>query len=255
VLERVLEVENVSQSYGGLKVLDGVSFSLEAGVKAALIGPNGAGKTTMINILSGLLPCQSGRINILGQEVTKMPPNSRVARGLARSFQLNTLFPNLSLLTNVLLAIQGIQPTRFQMFRRLTTYKDNFARAQGLLESVGLWEKRSELIRTLSYGQQRQVEIILALASEPRLLILDEPNAGLSASETAIFIDLVRSLTSEVSVVFSAHDMDLVFSLAEWVMVLYYGKIIAQGTPEKIRNEQRVREIYLGIGKGSAQIS
>jgi branched-chain amino acid transport system ATP-binding protein len=255
MLERVLEVENVSQSFGGLKVLDGVSFSLEAGAKVALIGPNGAGKTTMINMLSGLLLCRSGRIYILGQEVTNMPPYSRISLGLARSFQLNTLFPTLSLLTNVLLAIQGTKPARFQMFRRLATYRDNFVRAKELLESVGLWEKRGDPISTLSYGQQRQVEILLALASEPRLLILDEPSAGLSTSETTTFVDLVHSFTRDVTVLFAAHDMELVFALAERVMVLYYGRIIAQGTPEEIRNEPKVREIYLGMGEDSAQVS
>jgi len=242
----VLEVENVSQSFGGLKVLENVSFRMEAGERVALIGPNGAGKTTLLNVLSGHLPCRSGRIHLLGQEVTHMPTYGRISLGLARSFQINTLFPNLSLLTNVVLAVQGTKPARFQMLRSITAYGDNFARAKELLELVGLWEKRDDLITALSHGQQRHMEILLALASKPKLLMLDEPSAGLSTSETTGFIDMMRGLVGGTTLFFCAHDMDVVFALAERVMVLYYGGIIAQGTPEEIQNNPKVREIYLG---------
>ena len=251
----VLEVENVSQSFGGLKVLEGVSFRMEAGERVGLIGPNGAGKTTLIKVLSGHLPCQSGRIHLLGQEVTNMLPHRRTSLGLARSFQINTLFPNLSLLNNVLLAVQGTKPARFQMLRPITAYGDNFARAKELLELVGLWEKRDDLITALSHGQQRQVEILLALASQPKLLMPDEPSAGLSTAETAGFIDMMHSLTAGTTLFFCAHDMNLVFSLAERVMVLYYGGIIAQGTPKEIQNNPQVREIYLGMQAENAQAS
>jgi len=248
----VLEVEDISQSFGGLKVLEGISFRLEAGERVGLIGPNGAGKTTLINVLSGLLPCQSGQIHLLGQDVTHMPPHRRTSLGLARSFQINTLFPNLSLLNNVLLAVQGTKPARFQMLRSISAYGDNFARAKELLELVGLWEKRDDLITALSHGQQRQVEILLALGSQPKLLMLDEPSAGLSTAETAGFIDMMHGLMGDTTLFFCAHDMDLVFALAERVMVLYYGGIIAQGTPKEIQNNPEVREIYLGMQAESA---
>lgn len=248
----LLQIEELSQSFGGLKVLDGVSFSLEAGQKVGLIGPNGAGKTTLLNVLSGLQSFQSGRIHFQGQEITNMPPHGRASLGLARSFQLNTLFPNLSLLTNVLLAVQGTKSTRFQMLKPITAYKDNFARAKELLGLMGLWEKRDDIIATLSHGEQRQVEILLTLASQPKLIMLDEPNAGLSSTETTVLIEIIRNLREDITVFFSAHDMDLVFALAERVIVLYYGQIIAQGVPEEIRNDPKVMQIYLGIREKNA---
>jgi branched-chain amino acid transport system ATP-binding protein len=248
----LLQVENLSQSFGGLKVLDGISFSLESGQKVGLIGPNGAGKTTLLNVLSGLQPFQSGRIHFVGHEITRMPACSRVSLGLARSFQMNTLFPNLNLLTNVLLAIQGTKTVRFQMLRPLTAYKDNLARAQELLELMDLWDKRDCLIANLSHGEQRQVEILLTLASQPKLIMLDEPNAGLSSAETTALIEIIRNLGEDITVFFSAHDMDLVFDLAERVMVLYYGQIIAQGNPKEIRSDSKVMQIYLGTGEEHA---
>jgi len=247
----VLKVENLMQSYGGLQVLFDVSFSLEPGERVALIGPNGAGKTTLLNVLTGFIPSAAGRIHLLDYDITKMPSHKRVSLGLARSFQLNTLFPHLNLLINVLLAIQGVQTTRYRWIRPITTYSGNLTMAKELLELVGLWEERDSPINALSYGQQRQVEIILALASKPRLLLLDEPSAGLTSGETSNLIDMIRSLTRDTTVFFCAHDLDLVFSLADRVMVLYYGKIIAQGTPEEIQDDSSVREIYLGIEKES----
>jgi len=248
----ILRVENLSHSFGGLKVLDNIFFTLEVGERVALIGPNGAGKTTVINVLSGVLPCQSGRIYVLGQDITKMPPHGRAALGLARSFQINTLFPNLSLLTNVILAIQGVKADRFQMLRAISSYTDNFTRAKELLDLVGLWEKRDNSVTALSHGEQREVEILLALASQPKLLMLDEPSAGLSATETDVFIDMMRHLVKGTTVFFCAHDMNVVFGLAERVIVLYYGRIIAQGTAEEIQKDPEVMEIYLGVNKESA---
>jgi len=248
----VLEVEKISQSFGGLKILEDISFSLANGEKVGLIGPNGAGKTTMINVLSGLLPCQKGHIRIMGKEATHLPPNKRAALGLARSFQINSLFPDLKLLTNVLLAIQGTKPGRFQMLKAFTSYEDNVAKAKELMDLVGLWDKRNDPVNVLSHGEQRQVEILLALASKPKLLMLDEPSAGLSTAETEGFIEMMRDLIEGTTLFFCAHDMDLVFSLAERVMVLYYGGILAQGTPEEIQNNPKVREIYLGMREESA---
>ena len=242
----VLKVENLGQHYGGLQVLFDLSFSLESGERVALIGPNGAGKTTLLNVLTGFVPPAKGRISFLDRDVTAMPSHRRVFLGLARSFQLNTLFPHLSLLINVLLAIQGVQTTRYRWFRPITAYKDNLKKVQELLELVGLWDVRDSPVAALGYGQQRLVEIILALASKPKLLFLDEPSAGLSSGESSHVIDMIQSLTENTTVFFSAHDLDLVFTLADRVMVLYYGKIIAQGTPEEIQNDPKVREIYLG---------
>lgn len=248
----LLEVEGLSQSFGGLKVLDGISFRLEAGQKVGLIGPNGAGKTTLLNVLSGLQSFQSGRIYFTGKEVTGAPSHARASLGLARSFQMNALFPNLNLITNVLLAIQGTETARFQMLRPITAYEDHATKAKELLELMNLWEKRHAPITALSHGEQRQVEIMLSLASRPKLIMLDEPNAGLSTAETASLIEVIRNLGEDITVFFSAHDMDMVFDLAEWVMVLYYGQILAQGTPEEIRNDPKVIQIYLGAEEANA---
>src|SRR4030042_3466918 len=242
----VLKVEQLSQSFGGLSILEDISFSIGAAEKVALIGPNGAGKTTLMNVLSGFIPPRAGRIYLLGNDVTRMPSHRRVSLGLSRSFQINTLFSHLSLLTNVLLAIQGVQATRYQMIRPITAYKENFDKARELLELVDLWGERDSPITTLSHGQQRQVEIILALASKPRLLLLDEPSAGLQSGETGNLVHMIRNLMGDSTVFFCAHDLDLVFSMAERVGVLYYGQIVAQGTAEEIQNNPKVREIYLG---------
>jgi branched-chain amino acid transport system ATP-binding protein len=242
----VLKVEQLSQSFGGLSILENISFSIGSAEKVALIGPNGAGKTTLMNVLSGFIPPRAGRIYLLGNDVTHMPSHTRASLGLSRSFQINTLFSHLSLLTNVLLAIQGVQPTRYQMIRPITAYKGNFDKARELLELVDLWGERDSPITTLSHGQQRQVEIILALASKPRLLLLDEPSAGLTSGETGNLVHIVRTLMGDSTVFFCAHDLDLVFSMAERVVVLYYGQIVAQGTAEEIQNNPKVREIYLG---------
>jgi branched-chain amino acid transport system ATP-binding protein len=242
----VLRVEHLFQSYGGLSVLGDVSFSIGAGERLAIIGPNGAGKTTLFNVLSGFIPPVAGKIHLLGTDVTSMPAHRRAALGLARSFQINSLFAHLSLLHNVLLAIQGIQWTRYQMMRPITAYKHNLVKARELLELVGLWEQRDSPVTALSHGQQRQVEIILALSSKPRLLLLDEPSAGLTAAESVNLGRIIQNLTGETTVFFCAHDLDLVFSLAERVVVLYYGQLVAQGTPEQIQVDPKVREIYLG---------
>jgi len=243
----ILEVEKLAQSYGGLNVLTEISFNLKEGEKAALIGPNGAGKTTLFNVLSGFVPSDRGQIHFLGKDITHMPTDTRASLGLARSFQISTLLPELSVLTNVLLAVQGIQTARYQMFRPITAYKKNLTKARELLELVDLWEKRDALISTLGHGEQRQMEIILSLASQPRLLLLDAPSAGLTGGESDKLIDMIHNLVGDTTVLLTAHDTDLVFKLAEKVMVLYYGKIIAQGTPEEIQNDPKVREIYLGI--------
>ena len=240
----VLRVEGLSKNFGGLQVLQELSFTVEAGDKLAIIGPNGAGKTTLFNVVNGQLPATAGRVYLLGQEITRLAPHRRLHLGLSRSFQLNNLFFILPLIDNMLLALQGAQYPHFRMFRSINT--DFFAMAQNLLEPMGLWEKRFDPVATLSYGDQRLLEIAFALASKPKLLLLDEPTAGLPGAEATAFADTIRNLLGDTALIFCAHDMDLVFNLADRIMVLYFGKIIARGTPEEIRADPRVQEIYLG---------
>jgi branched-chain amino acid transport system ATP-binding protein len=242
----VLKVRNVAKSFGGLKVLQDVSFILEAGEKVALIGPNGAGKTTLVNVLSGLLNPTSGSITLLGRNVTKLSPFDRVALGLARSFQVSSLFPALSLFSNVLMALYGIQKSRYQMFRSFTGYQENNQRARELLESIDLWDKKEMFVRDLSHGEKRRLEMVLSISSQPKVLLLDEPNAGLSSEETASLIHMVENLAAGTTTLVVAHDLDFIYRLCDRVMVLYYGEIIADGSCEEIQTDKRVCSIYLG---------
>jgi len=244
---QALSVKGLCKNFGGLHVLQDVSFHVEKGERLAIIGPNGAGKTTLLNTISGELPPSAGGIYLFGQDISNEAIHSRAHLGLARSFQLNCLFPNLTVLDNVLLALQGTRRSRFQMLRANAAYTDLFTKAKALLQSTDLWEKRDSLIKNLSYGEQRQIEIILSLASEPKLLLLDEPTAGLSIAESNVFASNLHNLTRDITVVFIAHDMDVVFGLADRIVVLYFGKIIAQGTPKEIQADATVKEIYLGM--------
>lgn len=246
-----LRVEHLSKNFGGVQALQDVSFSVESGEKLAIIGPNGAGKTTLFNVLNGQLSATAGRVYLFGQEITTMATHRRAHLGQARSFQLTSLFPNLTILDNTLLALQGIKPSRFQMFRPIIAYKHLFVRAEELLGSMALWGKRDEPVQAISYGEQRKMEIALSLASEPKLLLLDEPSTGLTAAESADVINMLRNLGLGITVLVVAHDMDLVFGLAGRIIVLHYGQIIAEGTPEEIQAHPRVKEIYIGIEEGT----
>lgn len=241
-----LRVERLTKDFGGVRALNEVSLSVEAGERRAVIGANGAGKTTLINIINGEMPPTFGSVYILGEDVTGMPVHGRVHLGVGRSCQINSLFPHISVLDNVLLALQATQPFRFQMLRSISKYDHLSANAQALLTERGLWEKRDFPVVDLSYGEQRRIEIVLSLASAPKLLLLDEPTAGLSAGETSDIIELVRGLGRDISVLFISHDMDVIFSIADRITVLHHGQVIAEGTPEEIRANPKVKQIYLG---------
>jgi branched-chain amino acid transport system ATP-binding protein len=227
--------------------LKSLSLRVEKGKHVAVIGPNGAGKTTLLNVISGELPADAGHVHVFGQDITFKPIHRRVHMGLARSFQLTRVFGSLSLLQNTMLAIQGMKPSRFQMVRSALAYEECIAKAEALLNSLGLWAKKDELARTISYGERRKIEIALSLALEPKVLLLDEPSAGLDLGEVHVFIDLIKNMAKEMTLIFAAHDMDVVFGLADRVVVLYYGQFIAEGTPEEIKANPMVKEIYLGV--------
>lgn len=252
-----LRVEHLTRNFGGVQALHDVSFSVEAGEILAIIGPNGAGKTTLFNLLNGQLSATAGRIYHFGQEITSMATYRRAHLGQGRSFQVTTLFLDLSVLVNALLAVQGTKPSRFQMFRPIMGYSDITAKAQKLLQELDLWEKKEELVKNLSYGEQRRLEIALSLASEPNLLLLDEPSAGLTVEESSDVSDMIHNLGADITVLIVAHDMDLVFGVASRIMVLHYGQIIAEGTPEEIQADSRVKEIYMGVEEdtGDARVN
>lgn len=250
-----LRVERLSRDFGGVQAVKDVSFEVEAGEHMAIIGPNGAGKTTLFNLLCGQLPPSGGRVFFFGQDVTHLPPHKRTHLGIARSFQIASLFLDLSVLKNTLLAFQGKRPSRFQMFRSASSYRDLARKAEQLLGSMGLWKKRYEPANSISYGEQRKLEIALSLASEPKVLLLDEPSCGLTASESADITSRIRNLGEDITVILVAHDMDLVFGVAQRIIVLHYGVTITEGNCEKIRTDPKVREIYMGSEEISVKCS
>lgn len=246
-----LRVESLSKNFGGVQALHDVSFRVEVGERLAIIGPNGAGKTTLFNVLNGQLSATEGRIYFYGKDITNLATHRRAHLGQSRSFQITSLFPPLTVLENSLLALQGTQPSRFQMFRSMTAYKHLFTKAQELLGIVDLWGKRDEPVKNISHGEQRRLEIAISLASEPKLLLLDEPSAGLTAGESEAVVDMIRNLGKDITTLLVAHDMDLVFGVAERIMVLHYGQVIVEGAPEVVRNDPRVKEIYMGAEEGA----
>jgi branched-chain amino acid transport system ATP-binding protein len=241
-----LEVTNLSKSFGGLEALRNVSFSVDPGERLVIIGPNGAGKTTLFSLISGSLQPSRGRITVFGEDVTDMPPHRRVHLGMTRTFQITNLFPNLTLYRNILLAVLGVAPKKFAMGRPIASYKDVIARTQQFLKDWGLEENQNSLVRNLSYGTQRQIEVIMALACQGKLLLLDEPTSGMSAAETSAFVSMILGMDAAITLMIIEHDMDVAFQLAHKIIVLHNGMLIAEGPPEKIASDPRVREIYLG---------
>ncbi len=242
----LLQVENLTKSFGGLKVLTGVTFDVKEGEKLALIGPNGAGKSTLINTIGGQGPATSGKVIFDGSDITYAKPNVRLHKGMARSFQGNNLFWKMSILDNVLLALHGGEKNHFRMVQTLETRKEFLERAEELLSAVDLWDKRHLVPTLLSYGDQRLLEMMLAFTCNPKMVLLDEPSAGLPTVEAGRFAEKLRKISEGITLLFCAHDLELVFTLADRIMVLYFGQILKIGTPEEINRDPEVREIYLG---------
>jgi branched-chain amino acid transport system ATP-binding protein len=246
--EPVLALRGLTKSFGGLAAVQGVDLEILPGDRAAVIGPNGAGKTTLFNLITGVFAPTGGRILLFGRDVTGWPSHRRTALGMARTFQITSLFPKLSLLDNVLLAIGGLRRTKFVMWRALSSYRDLHHKARGLLEGAGYWERRDDEVRSLSHGEQRQIEILLGLASDPKLLLLDEPAAGLSSGESREMAAFLKRLDPALAILLIEHDMDVVFDVVSRISVLHFGQVVETGNAADIRASQRVRDIYLGTG-------
>ena len=242
----VLETIGLQKRFGALVVANGIDFRLEPQGRHALIGPNGAGKTTFVNLITGRIRPSSGRILFNGTDITTLPQPDRVRRGLGRTFQINTLFKGLSVLENVCLARQEHTGVGGAMFKPAGAYKGITAHAYDLLERLGIADDATLPVGKLPYGKQRLVEIAIALALDPAVLVLDEPAAGIPAAESHIILDVIQELPVSVAVLIVEHDMDLVFRFARRVSVLVQGGILLEGTPAEIATDPRVREVYLG---------
>lgn len=241
-----LQVSGVGMRYGGLDALSDISLDVPDGVRHVILGPNGAGKTTLFKVLSGEIAPTSGTVSLRGQDITNTPPYRRAALGIARTFQVTTLFRKLTALENVILAVQGIRRSKFVIHRTVNQVTSLVDEARHILDQVGLKGREEVPVDSLAYGEQRLLEIGLALASHPGLLLLDEPTSGLSRSEVPRVVALLQSLPKEITVVFIEHDMDVAFTLAESVTVLSQGRKLAEGPMETIRANKMVQEIYLG---------
>jgi len=241
-----LQVEKLKRSFGALPVTRDIDLTLERGARCALIGPNGAGKTTLVNLITGVLKPQSGRVLLNGEDITASSQAERARRGLARTFQINQLFRGLTVLENLCMTVGERDGDCNNLWRAAGSKRGVIDEAIGYLESLRLTDDALKLVRELPYGRQRLVEIAIALAQKPRVLLLDEPAAGVPSSESHLILDAVAALDPDIAVLIIEHDMDVVFRFAKEITVLVQGAVFTQGTPAEIMNNEQVRAVYLG---------
>ena len=241
-----LEVVNLKKTFGGLTVTQNVSLSIRPGERRLIIGPNGAGKTTLFNQISGDLRPNSGSISLFGSDITHLPPYKRAHFGLSRTYQIITLFAGDTLEHNVTLGLLGLRRARWQMWRPLSFYGNMTTEARRTLDAVGLLQLATHPISDIAYGERRRVELAMALAQQPRVLLLDEPLAGLSNTERATVKSLIASIPRQTTVIMIEHDMDTALDLAETVTLLNYGRVIVDGERDAVIADERTREVYLG---------
>jgi len=242
----MLELRGVSKRFGGVVATDDVTLDVVRGEVHALIGPNGAGKTTLIGQISGVLPTDMGRILFNGVDITRQPAHARVHAGLARSYQITSIFRRFSVLDNLALAVQARSGSSFSFWRPVTAESALFDEARAIAGQIGLAEKSARMAATLTHGEQRALEVGLALATRPRLVLLDEPMAGMGPQESSRMIELIARIRAQVTVLLVEHDMDAVFRLANRISVLVNGRLIATDAPQAIRADPAVRKAYLG---------
>jgi branched-chain amino acid transport system ATP-binding protein len=247
-----LELDGVTRAFGGLVALTDVTLHVAQRERRAIIGPNGAGKTTLFRLISGEMPVTRGRIKLFGEDITSLAAHARVGRGLGRTYQITNVFPALSVEDNVMLAALGLSKAKFQPLLPVPRHGQTRERVEQVLHDVGLHHRAREQVARLSHGEQRQLELALALVGRPRVLLLDEPAAGLSTVERARMADLVRRLPADLTLVIIEHDMDLVMNLVERVTCLHNGRVVAEESPASIRQNETVQAIYLGTAAVNA---
>ena len=245
--DAIIETRNLSKRFAGFKALNDVSVKIRPGMLTSIIGPNGAGKSTFFNMLSGSFAPSDGQIVFMGKDITGMRPHEFAHTGIAKSFQITNLFPNFTALENVRIALQA-HVSRYGLWRRRSALHGLSEQAATVLKTVGLAERSNHLARELAHGQQRALEIGVALAGQPKLLLMDEPTAGMSPEETKVMMALIRKLVEERTVVLVEHKMKMVMGISERILVLHHGELIAEGTPDDIRANDLVKRVYLGQG-------
>jgi branched-chain amino acid transport system ATP-binding protein len=246
VTEAILRVEKLRKQFGGLAATQDVDLDIQNGELVAIIGPNGAGKTTLINLLTGAYPCDSGVIRFRGEDVTSLPVHSRSLRGLARSFQITSVFPEMTVLENVAIAAQAHRGHSFRFWRKVSNDTGIFDAARSTLSALGMETQLNRPAAMLAHGEKRVLEIAMALVTDPKMLLLDEPMAGLGVEESRKMIAFIRNLKGKLTILLIEHDMEAVFALADRILVLASGAIVASGPPEQIKTDPKVKLAYLG---------
>jgi branched-chain amino acid transport system ATP-binding protein len=241
-----LSLDQIAINFGGVQAVAGVSLDIAVGERRVLLGPNGAGKTTLFNMIGGQLRPKRGRVILFGRDITLLSPHERAHAGLTRTFQITSLFSSLSVEENIYLAVQGTSPDRYAMLRNADNVTGTTDRVGALLDQWHLTDDRHATVRDLSYGEQRKLEIAMALAHQPRLLLLDEPTAGLSTAETSNVVTLIKTLSREVTVLVIEHDMDVAFDIGERFTIMNHGRVVADGDADAIRNNAEIQSIYFG---------
>jgi len=242
----ILSTDKLNRQFGGVKAVDNANINVEEKKLKAIIGPNGAGKTTLFNVITGRLPATSGKVFYLGHDITNKPPHELVKMGICRTFQINSLFLGVTVFENVRIAKQAMSGGSYKIFSARETLMEINEGTWSVLEQVGLKDQEKALASELSYGDQRSLELGIALAGDPKVLLLDEPTAGMSPGETGRITQLIKELSKDITVVLVEHDVDMVMAISDSISVMNQGRIIAEGSPEEIRQDDSVREAYLG---------
>jgi branched-chain amino acid transport system ATP-binding protein len=246
MMAMALECDGLTKRFGGLEAIKDVTLRVEEGERRAIIGPNGAGKTTLFRLISGEFSPTGGRIRLFGKDVTTLKAQERTQLGLGRTFQITSLFPTLTVSDNLLLAQLGLQKSKFSILKPLSLYRNLYLRAEQMLAKMDMADKKDETVKYLSHGDQRQIEIAMALIGNPKVLLLDEPAAGLSPAESKLITKMIKELDSKITILVIEHDMDIAFELSSSITVLNFGKIFAEGVQGEIKKNKGVQEIYLG---------
>ena len=244
----ILKTEGLTKSFGKFRAIDTIDLKFESGIITSIIGPNGAGKTTAVNLLTGALKPERGRVFFKGKDITSLTPDQRVKHGITRSFQIMNIFPMLTVLQNIELPLFPLLGKSLKWFNSVSRYGDVIQEAERILSELALWDKSDKVAGELSHGDQRALEMGMAIASKPEICFLDEPSSGMNPVERAAILELIKKLAAEGTTTFVIieHDMDVIFALSEWVIVMNKGEILAEGKPDDIRQNNEVVEIYLG---------